>query len=263
MKLFEVVLLSFSLSGLLSRQKKNKQDNKDAHLPRHVAIIMDGNGRWAARRRLPRTAGHYAGMTALRRIVRCASELGIAVLTVYAFSTENWTRPKEEVDFLMKLPQEFLEVDLPELKRNNVRVKLSGNPGGLPSHTREAVETAVAETANNTGMVLNFALNYGGRDEIVRAVRKIAAAVAEGTVKPEEIDEEFFNKFLYTADLPDPDLLIRCSGEIRLSNFLLWQLAYAELWFTDVYWPDFNKQHFMAAIEAYRKRDRRFGGVRP
>ena len=162
MKLFEVVLLSFSLSGLLSRQKKNKQDNKDAHLPRHVAIIMDGNGRWAARRKLPRTAGHYAGMTALRRIVRCASELGIAVLTVYAFSTENWTRPKEEVDFLMKLPQEFLKVDLPELKRNNVRVKLSGNPGGLPSHTREAVETAVAETANNTGMVLNFALNYGG-----------------------------------------------------------------------------------------------------
>ncbi|MGI6657994.1 MAG: isoprenyl transferase [Dethiobacteraceae bacterium] len=255
----EVDSLSFSLKRFFN--KKLPQEKNNSKIPRHVAIIMDGNGRWAAKRGLPRTAGHHAGMVALRRTIRAANKLGIAVLTVYAFSTENWNRPQAEVDFLMRLPSEFLRTDLPELRAKNVRVMMSGSREGLPEYTLAAVDEAIASTAGNTGMVLNFALNYGGRAEILQAVRRIAQAVAEGQLQVEEITEQTLQQHLYTAELPDPDLLIRPSGEVRLSNFLLWQLAYAELWFVDVYWPDFNGEHLQAAVEAYGRRDRRFGGL--
>ncbi|NLZ39408.1 MAG: isoprenyl transferase [Firmicutes bacterium] len=231
-------------------------------MPKHIAIIMDGNGRWAAQRGLPRTAGHHAGMAALRRTIRAANDLGIKVLTVYAFSTENWNRPAAEVDFLMRLPSEFLRTDLPELVAKNVKVMMSGSYEGLPQHTIEAVNEAINKTANNTGMILNFALNYGSRAEIVKAVREISQAVAAGSLQVDEINEEMISNHLYTAGLPDPDLLIRPSGEIRLSNFLLWQLAYAELWFVDIYWPDFTREHLLAAIEAFSQRDRRFGAIK-
>lgn len=254
--------MSFSLRRLLQRRRTQSGLPDGAKKPYHIAIIMDGNGRWARQRGLPRTAGHRAGMAALRRTVRAAAELGIGVLTVYAFSTENWRRPKTEVDFLMNLPRQFLKTDLPELKRQNVRIRMSGNREGLPVHTLQAVDEAMVQTAGNTGMILNFALNYGSRAEIIQAFRRLAQAVKAGTLEPEEITEETVSRALYTGDLPDPDLLIRCSGEIRLSNFLLWQLAYAELWFTDVYWPDFNRSHLLAAITAYSERDRRFGGVK-
>ncbi|MCW3490853.1 isoprenyl transferase [Dethiobacter alkaliphilus] len=244
------------------KNKENSIEPVDGAIPQHVAIIMDGNGRWASHRGLPRTAGHHAGMVALRRTIRSADELGIKVLTVYAFSTENWSRPKREVDFLMRLPKEFLRTDLPELIEKNVKVVMVGSADGLPRHTREAVDEAMAATAQNTGMILNFALNYGSRAEIIHAMRDIAAKSASGLISPGDIDEQTVDNHLYTADLPDPDLLIRPSGEIRLSNFLLWQLAYAELWFTDVYWPDFDRRHLLEAIEAYQNRDRRFGGIK-
>jgi undecaprenyl diphosphate synthase len=250
------------LRNLFRNKKPAKPLPDPAAVPRHVAIIMDGNGRWASRKGLPRTAGHHAGMVALRRTIKNANELGISVLTVYAFSTENWNRPRGEVDFLMRLPNEFLKSDLPELIRKNIKVVMIGAREGLPTHTRDAVDNALRDTAHNTGMVLNFALNYGSRDELVHAVRNIAKECATGNLQPEDINEEVVNNHLFTARLPDPDLLIRPSGEMRLSNFLLWQLAYAELWFTDVYWPDFNRQHLEEAIDAYRKRDRRFGGIK-
>lgn len=251
--------LSFSLKRLF--QKKLPQADTRGALPRHIAIIMDGNGRWAAKRGLPRTAGHHAGMVALRRTIRAANDLGLGVLTVYAFSTENWNRPQSEVDFLMRLPSEFLRTDLPELIAKNVRVMMSGSREGLPDYTIAAIDKAMTSTAANTGMILNFALNYGSRAEILHAVRGIAQAVTEGSLQVPEITEETIKQHLYTAELPDPDLLIRPSGEVRLSNFLLWQLAYAELWFIDIYWPDFKAEHLLAAIEAYRQRDRRFGGL--
>lgn len=245
-------------------RKKNKVQTKTAtdRFPRHIAIVMDGNGRWAKHRGLPRTAGHHAGMVALRRTIRHADELGVQVLTVYAFSTENWKRPRLEVDFLMRLPNEFLKTDLPELKEKNVRVTVIGDKAGLPRHTMDAVQKAEQETAGNTGMILNFALNYGSRAEIVHAVRNIVEKAGNGSLDPGEIDEKTISNHLFTAALPDPDLLIRPSGEIRLSNFLLWQLAYAELWFSDVYWPDFDKEHLLEAIEAYQRRDRRYGGIK-
>jgi undecaprenyl diphosphate synthase len=223
---------------------------------------MDGNGRWAKRRGLPRTAGHHAGMEALKRTVRTSAEIGINVLTVYAFSTENWRRPQPEVEFLMRLPNEYLKTELNELKQKNIQLRVIGDMDGLPAHTREAVTQALAETSGNTGMVLNFALNYGSRAEIVNAVRQIAREVAGGNIKPEEIDEKSVTDCLYTAGLPDPDLLIRPSGESRLSNFLLWQVAYTELWFSDVYWPDFDRRHLLEAIAAYQERDRRYGGIK-
>jgi undecaprenyl diphosphate synthase len=201
-------------------------------------------------------------MEALKRVVRDAAELGIKVLTVYAFSTENWRRPQNEVDFLMRLPNEYLKNELAELIANNVRLRLSGEADGLPPLTREAIEAALVETAGNTGMILNFALNYGSRREMVRVVQKIAALAAEGRLDPATIDEKTVESFLYTADLPDPDLFIRPGGETRLSNFLLWQAAYAELWFPKVYWPDFNRRHLLEAIAVYQDRERRYGGVR-
>lgn len=248
------------------RKNEELHDARELHdenLPRHVAIIMDGNGRWAERRGLPRFMGHRAGMKAMRNIIRVAREIGIEVLTLYAFSTENWKRPREEVDFLMRLPQEYLLSDLPELIENNVRVRILGDLSGLPRHTLEAVEQAMRETAHNTGMIVNFALNYGSRAEITHAVRRIAEEVKAGRLDPLEIDERYIAAALFTAGLPDPDLLIRTSGELRISNFLLWQIAYTELWFTEVCWPDFTAEHFRQALRDYQSRTRRYGAVKP
>jgi len=234
---------------------------KADNIPQHVAVIMDGNGRWAKERGLPRMAGHHSGMKAVKRITMAADRLGIRYLTLYAFSTENWKRPKAEVDFLMKLPQEFLSIELDDLIKNNVQVKMMGYRESLPDYTLGAVEEAIAKTAGNTGLVLNFALNYGSRKEMVDAVRKIAIDVREGKLAPEAIDDALFSERLLSCELPDPDLLIRTSGELRISNFMLWQMAYSELWFTDVYWPEFTDEHFYEAIREYQRRARRYGGV--
>jgi undecaprenyl diphosphate synthase len=255
-----VTQLRIPLRALLRKKTDIKAGEKD--LPQHIAIVMDGNGRWAKKRGLPRTAGHHAGMEALKRIVGAAGEIGIKVLTVYAFSTENWRRPQPEVEFLMRLPNEYLKTELAELNKNNIKLRFMGEMEGLPVHTRQAVTQALAETAGNTGMILNFALNYGSRAELVSAVRQIARQASDGLLRAEEIDDAAIEKYLYTAGLPDPDLFIRPSGESRLSNFLLWQVAYTELWFSDVYWPDFDKTHLLEAIDAYQNRDRRYGGIK-
>lgn len=233
------------------------QDN----MPKHVAIIMDGNGRWAKERGLPRIAGHHAGMKTVRRITMAANELGVTYLTLYAFSTENWKRPKTEVDYLMRLPQEFLSIELDDLVRNNVQVRMMGYREELPEHTLAAVEEAIRRTSDNTGLVLNFALNYGSRKEMMDAVRSIARDTAEGRISPGTLSEADFESRLLSSGLPDPDLLIRTSGELRISNFMMWQLAYSELWFTDVYWPEFTEEHFYAAIGEYQRRARRYGGL--
>lgn len=233
---------------------------KDRDVPRHIAIIMDGNGRWAKKRALPRVAGHHEGMKVVRKVTRLANELGVGTLTVYAFSTENWKRPKNEVEYLMKLPQEFLGTFLPELVAENVQVKMIGDRAALPDHTRKAVDKAIEDTKANDGMILNFALNYGSRAEIMAAVNKVVCDSKNGIIG-ENITEELFSNYLMTSQLADPDLLIRTSGEMRLSNFMLWQVAYSEFWFTDVLWPDFSEEHLLEAIEAYQNRSRRFGGV--
>ncbi|WP_053375751.1 isoprenyl transferase [Paenibacillus sp. FJAT-27812] len=231
------------------------------NVPEHVAIIMDGNGRWAKDRGLPRMAGHHSGMKAVKRITIAADRLGVKYLTLYAFSTENWKRPKAEVDFLMKLPQQFLEIELEELIANNVQVRMMGHKEDLPSFTISAVEEAIVKTANNTGLVLNFALNYGSRKEMLEAIKSIASEVQQGSLSLDEIDDKVMADRLLTSGLPDPDLLIRTSGELRLSNFMMWQLAYSELWFTDVYWPEFTEAHFQEAILEYQRRARRYGGL--
>ncbi|UII57870.1 isoprenyl transferase [Cytobacillus spongiae] len=234
---------------------------KEQQIPSHVAIIMDGNGRWAKKRALPRVAGHHEGMKVVRKITKLANELGIQALTLYAFSTENWKRPKLEVDYLMKLPEEFLGSFLPELIEENVKVTMIGEKENLPSHTLKAIEKAMVDTKDNTGLVLNFALNYGSRAEMVSAMKQVMIDCEAGVLDVEEITEETFANYLMTKGLGDPDLLIRTSGEIRLSNFMLWQLAYTEFWFTDVLWPDFAEEHFVQAMEDYQNRQRRFGGV--
>lgn len=231
------------------------------NIPKHIAIIMDGNGRWAKQKGLPRIAGHREGMKVINKVVRRANELGVEILTLYAFSTENWKRPKTEVDYLMKLPERFLSVELPKLMEENVKVRLMGSIENLPEHTRNAVNKAVKETANNTGLILNFALNYGSRFEIVEAMKKISEQIEQGTLSANDVDESLFTAHLMTSELRDPDLLIRTSGEIRLSNFMLWQVAYSEFWFTDVLWPDFSELHLDEAITVYQKRARRYGGV--
>lgn len=233
---------------------------KKFEVPQHIAIIMDGNGRWAKKRALPRIAGHHEGMKVVRKITRVANRLGVKVLTVYAFSTENWKRPKAEVDYLMKLPEEFLGSFLPELIQENVRVEMIGDFTSIPAHTQRAIQRAIDETKDNDGLILNFALNYGSRAEILNAVNACLKDAETGKLKG-MITEEGFSNYLMTSALPEPDLLIRTSGEIRLSNFMLWQLAYTELWFTDVLWPDFNEDHLLEAIEVYQKRTRRYGGV--
>ena len=234
---------------------------KEKPMPVHIAIIMDGNGRWAKQRKLPRIAGHHEGMKTVRKTTLFASRLGVEVLTLYAFSTENWKRPKREIDFLMKLPGEFLSTYLPELIANNVKVEMIGSADLLPAHTKEAIERAIRDTASNDGMVLNFAMNYGSRFEISEAVKKIAVQLQANEMALSEITEETISNAMMTHHLPDPDLLIRTSGEVRLSNFMLWQLAYAELAFTDVLWPDFDEDTMLTIIEDYQQRSRRFGSL--
>jgi len=243
------------------KQTVPEETDLSGKIPEHVAIIMDGNGRWANLRNLPRVAGHRAGMKTVKEVVKAADELGVRYITLYAFSTENWKRPRDEVDFLMKLPQEFLSTELDELIERDVRIGMLGSKDELPSHTLKALLEAEEKTRENRGMQLNFALNYGGRDEIVRAFAMIAEQVKAGALDPQQLDEEVISRYLYTSEIPDPDLLIRTSGEIRLSNFMLWQLAYTEMWFTDVLWPDFTREHFFQAIVEYQGRARRYGAV--
>jgi undecaprenyl diphosphate synthase len=227
-------------------------------LPRHVAVIMDGNGRWAAQRHLPRVEGHRAGIESVRDVVESSARIGIQVLTLYAFSVENWKRPPTEVSTLMSLLKRYLRLELNTLLRNNIRFRVIGREEELASDVREELKAAETKTATNTGMLFNIALNYGGRAEIVEAARRLLSA----QVRPEELDEQRFAGCLYTAGQPDPDLLIRTSGEMRVSNFLLWQIAYAEIWVTDTLWPDFRKRDLLEAILAYQKRDRRYGGIK-
>ena len=232
-----------------------------ARLPRHVAIIMDGNGRWAAARHLPRVAGHRAGADAVRRAVETSARLGLECLTLYAFSTENWKRPRFEIRALMDLLVEYLRKELRSLKENNIRFRMIGRSEELHISVLEQIRKAELSTFQNTGMRLNIALNYGGRTEIVDAVRKVAREVAAGRLQPDEVDEELISRTLYTRTLPDPDLLIRTSGEMRISNFLLWQIAYAEIHVTDTLWPDFGERDLFSALIDYQTRDRRFGRV--
>jgi undecaprenyl diphosphate synthase len=226
-------------------------------LPAHVAIIMDGNGRWAAQRHLPRVEGHRAGIDSVRDVVETSARVGIEVLTLYAFSMENWKRPPGEVSTLMTLLKRYLRLELDTLLRNNIRFQVIGRCDELAPDVRQELGMAVRRTASNQGMLFNVALNYGGRAEIVDAARR---AIAAG-IPPEELDESRFGDLLYTAGQPDPDLLIRTSGEMRVSNFLLWQIAYSEIWVTDTLWPDFRRRHLLEAIVAYQKRDRRYGGI--
>ncbi|ADH99285.1 isoprenyl transferase [Salisediminibacterium selenitireducens] len=242
-------------------QSVMERDIQLDNIPKHIAIIMDGNGRWAKKRGLPRVAGHREGMNTIRRTVRQANKYGVKILTLYAFSTENWKRPRPEVEFLMRLPERFLSKELPELIEQNVRVRITGEKDKLPEYTKRAVEKAVAETAHNDGLILNFALNYGSRSEMIQGIQSICRDVKDNNLSIDEIDEACFTGRLMTHDLDDPDLLIRTSGEIRLSNFMLWQLAYAEFWFTNVLWPDFKEDDFQEAILVYQNRQRRYGGV--
>jgi undecaprenyl diphosphate synthase len=233
-----------------------RQVNFD-RLPVHIAVIMDGNGRWAAQRHLPRVEGHRAGIESVREVVEGSARLGIKVLTLYAFSVENWKRPVTEVSTLMTLLKRYLRLELNTLLRNDIRFKVIGRDEELAPDVRRELKMAEEKTAGNAGMLFNIALNYGGRAEIVEAARR---AIASG-LPPDALDEQRFGEFLYTAGQPDPDLLIRTSGEMRVSNFLLWQIAYAEIWVTDTLWPDFRKQHLLEAVLAYQKRDRRYGGI--
>lgn len=246
-----------------------KQDNTENYhplaqdkMPRHIAIIMDGNGRWAKGKGLPRALGHRAGVESLRKIVTTAVNLKLGVLTAYAFSTENWKRPTDEVGLLMKLFSEYLDSEIDELHRKNVQIRFIGKVEELAVELQKKVEKAQTYTQNNTGLVFNLAVNYGGRAEIVHSVQLLAEQVAKGELLPQDITENSIHEYLYTGDLPDPDLLIRPSGDFRISNFLLWQLAYTEYWFTDIYWPDFEPKHLLEAIADYQKRDRRFGGLK-
>jgi len=234
-------------------------------VPAHIGVIMDGNGRWAKKRMQPRVFGHKAGMDTLRTVAIAASDMGVKAMTVYAFSTENWTRPDQEVKFIMNLPVEFYDKYVPELHQKNMKIQMIGETDRLPKQTFEALKKAEELTKLNTGLILNFALNYGGRAEITQAVKLIAQDVLDAKVNPGDITEELIGEYLFTGHLPktlrDPDLIIRTSGELRLSNFLPWQAAYSELYFTDVLWPDFDEEALKEAIAEYNRRNRRFGGV--
>lgn len=249
----------------MSNDKINRESLKkqiDFHnLPKHIAIIMDGNGRWAKKRFLPRNLGHQEGMERVIEIVETANEIGIEYLTLYAFSTENWKRPVDEVQGLMKILVFFIRKELDKLHNNNVKLQILGDISRLPETPRKEVERAIGKTKDNDGMVLNIALNYGGRDEIITGIKKILKDINMGKINIEEINDHIFSQYLYTEGQPDPDLLIRPSGELRLSNFLLYQVAYTEFWFSDVLWPDFNEDKLYEAIIDYQKRNRRFGGI--
>lgn len=250
--------------------KKQKFPNNDIDinkidlekLPKHIGIIMDGNGRWATQKGLIRTSGHSAGVNTLKEIIEIANNINLEILTVYAFSTENWKRPKLEIDFLMNLFSTFLAKELPNLMKENIRLKFIGKIENLPNDLPKELVEAEALTKNNTGLLLVVAVNYGGKDEILSAIKNIAKLYKESKINIEDINEDLLEKNLYTEKIPPVDLMIRTSGDMRLSNFLLWQSAYAELWFTDVNWPDFTKEDFLKAIIDYQRRDRRFGGVK-
>lgn len=231
------------------------------NIPKHVAIIMDGNGRWATKRNLKRAKGHEAGVEALRTIIEKSDDIGIKYLTVYAFSTENWSRPKTEVNFLMNLLVVYFTKELMNLHNKNVRIRVIGDLEGLDTKGRNAAIKAMKKTENNTGLNLVIAINYGSRDEIVSGIKKISNDVLDNTINIDDINEKLISNYLYTKDIPDPDLLIRTSGEIRISNFLMWQLAYSEMYFTDVLWPDFTEKELLVAINEYQNRSRRFGSI--
>jgi undecaprenyl diphosphate synthase len=232
-------------------------------LPRHVAIIMDGNGRWARLRHKRRVEGHRAGIASVRDVVETSARLGLQVLTLYAFSIENWKRPKTEVATLMGLLKRYLRMELDTLLRNNIRFQVIGRMGELPSDVQDELRRGMERTRTQTGLLFNIALNYGGRAEITDAVRRLVADVMANGRDPSRIDERALSSYLYTAGQPDPDLLIRTSGEMRVSNFLLWQIAYAEIWVTDVLWPDFRRRHLLQAVADFQKRERRYGGITP
>ncbi|HXF05196.1 MAG TPA: isoprenyl transferase [Blastocatellia bacterium] len=244
-----------------SREEQLLRQIDPERLPRHVAIIMDGNGRWALRRHQPRIMGHRAGAESARIVVEAAARLEIPILTLYAFSTENWKRPADEVEALMTLLREFLRKELDTLKKNGIRLRVIGRMEGLDAEIQQNLRQAMRETEANRRLLLNVALNYSGRAEIVDAVRLLCRDCLEKRIDPQAITEDTFSRYLYTADVPDPDLLIRTSGEMRLSNFLLWQIAYTELYLTETLWPDFRRAHFFSAIIEYQKRERRYGGV--
>lgn len=231
------------------------------NVPQHVAIILDGNGRWAKKKHLPRNMGHVQGSKTVERIIEDAYDLGIKYLTVYAFSTENWKRPQDEVDALMKLLRDYLKNCIKRANKNNMKVRVIGDVTGLSQDLQEKIIELEEASKNNTGINFTIALNYGSRDEMVRAMKQMTADVQAGRLTQEEITEDIFQHYLDTRELPDPDLMIRTSGEERLSNFMLWQLAYTEFYFTDVLWPDFNKKELKKAIKYYNERDRRFGGI--
>lgn len=231
------------------------------NIPQHVAIIMDGNGRWAKEKGLPRTAGHRQGIQRIKEIVNAASELGVKVITFFAFSAENWSRPKKEVNMLMRSLNNFLAREIKDLNKNNIRLRVIGRDEPIPKYLLSRLRESENKTLNNTGMVVVLALNYGARQEILDAVKKFTNAVIKAQIHVEDLSTEEFSQYLYTAGLPEPDLLIRTSGEMRISNFLLWQLSYAELYFSQKYWPDFRSQDLEKAIEVYQTRERRFGGI--
>jgi undecaprenyl diphosphate synthase len=232
-------------------------------LPAHIAVIMDGNGRWARKRGLPRVAGHRAGINAVREAVEGSAELGISVLTLYAFSVENWKRPRSEVTTLMQLLKEYLNRELQNIDKNNIRFRTIGRTDELDPSVKAELDKAISKTSSNTGMIFNVALNYGGRAEIIDAVNRLLSNGGRTAAANGGISEKDFAQYLYTAGQPDPDLLIRTSGELRVSNFLLWQIAYAEIWVTETLWPDFERRHLYEAIIAFQKRERRYGGLEP
>ncbi len=231
-------------------------------LPQHVAVIMDGNGRWATNRRLPRIVGHRQGAKTLKKLLRCCNDLGIKALTAYAFSTENWQRPVAEVDFLMLLFERVLHRDLAEMMQEGVKISFIGDLSPLPKSLQMEIERSMTKTLNNQKIHFTLAVNYGSRNEITKVCRQVAELVQKGEISAEEVNENLVEKHLYTAETPEPDLLIRTSGEMRLSNFLLWQMAYTEMYFTDILWPDFDTEAFYQALLSYQKRDRRFGQVK-
>ncbi len=230
-------------------------------MPKHIAFIMDGNGRWAKRKGMPRLVGHNAGTETLKKIVKESKRLGISYITFYAFSTENWKRPSDEVNGLMNILVKFIQSEIQEIHSNHIKINILGDIKKLPAYAREQVDYATDLTKDNTEMHFNIALNYGGRDEIIHAVKNIIFDVENHSIDLEQVDEKLFGSYLYTSGMPDPDLLIRTSGEVRLSNFLLWQLAYSELTFVDVFWPDFDERAYQKAIMDYQNRSRRFGAI--
>src|SRR6516165_11576730 len=247
-----------SLGPVTAEESRLLEKLDRSRLPRHIAVIMDGNGRWAQKRHLPRVAGHRSGTKSARMAIETSARLQIEALTLYAFSVENWRRPKTEIEFLMQLLREYLRKEMPLIQKNNIRMRFLGRPDELPAGVQKDTREAAEETAHNTGMILSIALNYGGRAEIVDAMNAI---LAESNDHRQPVTEEQIARHLYTADLPDPDLLIRTSGEMRVSNFLLWQIAYAEIFVTDVLWPDFNRARLFEALLDFQRRERRYGGI--